>query len=807
MYDQSLRNITDDAMEKYNLPKPELREGDDILAHPLVLEKGDEDILEVLSSGAWKDPKAVDLPKGDNGKSFRLVARNNTLTDEGHKAFRRMVTDKVQESIDSPEPTRFLSQSYGPDLDKFGGEDEVKGAMNRAVGFFYEWAMTKPSDRLSRSPLFAARYWRSMGERMPFLDDATRKLVLTKADEAGHLSQVEAAFSETRKLLGNDLRLADNTLTGKTSEIFDVLDEHAKAAGLAEVESTLFNLTTKRNISDSLNLVFPFIEAWGEFATRWGRLMVYGDRNIKNANRLQQGVQGLRESNPFDPTGDQGFFHDNEFGQEVFSYPAIATKAQIGMWNMLAAVTPLTGISPEVADSIKSTGSVESLNFASGILPGFGPIFQLASQAALSEDPRWDGIKEIISPFGSGGGVVSQFAPGWIKRMVSAQGSNDPQLNALWMSTVQNVIRTKIDKGDFNGVQDKQQIQAMVAEAEDEARNLLMVRGANTFWAPASPNYTFVKEDVTGKVHTYSQLGEEYRRILYEEANGDETTAFGIFYDRYGSLPESFTASKTYTIKPGPVTTEGYKFQRENEAFFDAYPATAMFLMPDVDIETNEFNYGRYLERLRTSEAEQWTGEQLVSLRDDLLGGMEWDYAMRSIQYLKDAGDNETYNAEVARLRAEIQDRHPYFGQRAAPGQRVGVSNDEKRAEIDSWMLDPNLRGIPIVEAAREYIKERDDVLATLAADHGLKTIDGSFRKPGVQARTYLRGIADGLTARRPEFKYLFDRIYAREISTEHDGYSPENVDFYGEDFFEATLGISPDTLPQFTNQYLGAAT
>jgi hypothetical protein len=270
-------------------------------------------------------------------------------------------------------------------------------------------------------------------------------------------------------------------------------------------------------------------------------------------------------------------------------------------------------------------------------------------------------------------------------------------------------------------------------------------------------------------------------------------------------LPEAFTQAKTYTVKPGPVTTEGWKFQRNNPDFFDAYPGTAQFLMPDVHLETLEFDYQRYLERLRTSEAEQWTGEQIAGLNDKMLGEMEMENVMQRIQYLKDAGDNETYELEKARLRAEIQDRHPYFGQ-PTPGKRTVVSTDQKREEVAAWLNDPNLRSVPIVEGAREYLAARDDVLATLTSEYNLTTLDRSQQRHAVQARVYLRGIADAIVARNPEFKYLFDRIYAREISEQNDGYSAELVDFYGDDLFEVTMGITPDTLPTFDNQYLGAS-
>jgi hypothetical protein len=810
-YGNSNVDITDELRAMgYTAPDP-----NDVIKTPraTVIAEGDDELLNIIATGQGS-LKAPLLKRG-----------SSTLGDAGHAEFGRLISKKLSgegtsmkaaQKAQRPYVRRFPSQVHGPDQAEMMSRMTLEEALNNGVSFFYEWMMTKPSDYLSRSPLFSARYWRSMGERLPFADDGVRESILARARKAGVEKRVLDAEKDLHRMMGPELRKAKGTLAVGPDDtlvsILDNLDEHAKAAGLAEVESTLFNLTQKRNISDSLNLIFPFVEAWGEFITRWSRLMVYGDRNIKNMNRFQQGINGVRESDPFSPTGDQGFFHDNEFGQEVFSYPAFQTKAQIGLHNLVAKVTPLTEISPEVADAIQATGSVEAMNFASGFIPGFGPVFQLGSKAALSEDPRWDGIKQIIAPFGTSGGMAGQFAPAWLKRVLSALGSSDTQLNAMYLSTVQDVVRTKLEAGHFDGKYTMSDINAVVEEAENEARNLLLVRAANTWWAPTSPSYQFTKADESGKVYTYHQIGKQYRDILYDEAGGDNTVAFDIFYNRYGSLPTSFTQSKSYTIKAGPVTTEGFLFERENPGIFDAYPNTALYLMPGVHSETNEFNYGRYLERLRTSQSEQWTGEQLVALNDNMLGDMEYDHGIKALQYLKESGHDEDraqWGMDEMKLQEDISNRHPYWRQQIT-GKRIGATAIQKQAEVKAMLGDPNLRGVHIVEAAREYSRHRDDVIKTLKEEFDLGgrgvSVTSSQTQAGIEARAWLRQKAAEIGERVPEFETMWNTVYSREVNQEHDGWANEVVSWYSDDvdFFDLVAGISSDTLPVYTNEQLG---
>jgi hypothetical protein len=757
------------------LQNPKLRKGEE--ARLVVHEEGDADLLAVIGEGHKAGP--LETPLRKNAKQNSSGEYESLLDEKGYAEFRTLIGRKVREGGG----TRFPSKIGAENADKARYTESMGDLGNRVVRNAFGLFMGKPSDWLSRSPLFKQAYWRSMGNRLPFMDEALRIEVLKRAKQAGVEKDVLRAEKAVR-----GTGLVDE-VTGQITDI-DQLDEYAKAEGLAQVHEVLFDLANKKNISDSLNLIFPFAEAWGEFITRWSKILATGDRNLKNINRFRQGINGVRQSDPFDVMGQEGFFHENDFGQEVFSYPAFLTKGQMMVHNVLNNIpvaNKMLGpdVDPSYADKIDVTGSVSSLNFAAGVIPGFGPVFQMAARGVLSDDPSWDWVKNIIAPYGTSGGVVNQFSPAWVKRMLSAHGNNDTALQATYASTVQDVLRTMMDNGEFSGFTTAEEFNAKAAEAEERAKGLLMVRAASTWWMPTSPSYQFQKEDENGMVWSYTNLGNAYREILYGDAQSDKGVAFNLFYERYGFLPTAFSApsSRSYAITPRSTMAEGYVFERNYPELFTRYPGTAMFLDPTIGTEQT-YDHGRMVAQLEASQREQWTAEQMAVLADDQLGDIWWEEANRKVSELKGA----EREAALAEERAIIQAAHPLWRQ-PVPGKRAGITNEQQMAEIDRWLADSEVARTPVAQGARQYMNLRQQILDSHLELLGVTTISGSTSEEAQFARKMLREFAAAIEERIPEFGPLWRNVFASEVSPTHDGYERAEFDLYGENIFAETLG------------------
>jgi len=720
----------------------------------VVIKEGDEDLLEVVRGGRERDIGGLN-------------------TEESIKKLKELVTPKVRASEYFP-PTIRVPKTQA----EMGKTEGLSAELDKAISGMFDWLMTKPSNYFSRVPEFQRAYWQKVADLYPYMDDALKKQI----DEVARGARANDLLKQARK----DKRGA--SIQGQLTDL-DQVDAHAKAYGLTNVERTLFNLTEdKTNIADSLRLVFPFVEAWGEFITRWSRLMLTGDKNVKNLNRLRQTVQGARRS---------GFFQENDFGQEVFNYPAFMTKGQVGLHNKLNDIPGLGGfmgddVSQEVAGAIEATGNVESLNFASTIIPGFGPVFQMAAKA-LPENPDYDWIRDIVAPFGTEGRIGTDMMPAWFKRVVTAQGGgDDPQLQYAYNSAVIDVIRTKIDSGDFAGVRDQTEVNELIREAEAEARGLVMVRAAATFWNPASPTYKFQKEDVDGLIWSYNNLGGAYYDML-EEAGRDEALAGDMFYERFGLLPHAFSGGKTYSTVDRSRYVEGNKFERSVPALFEEYPATAMYLDPNIGA-TPEYDHGATINQLQNGERESYSGEQFVYLQQDQLGDLWWDNINKSAALIEHTPTKKAY---LAGFKVQVQEAYPFWN-KPVPGKVPTTSNDVQMAEVESWVNNSQLAHLDVVQASQLYLMERADVLERIKRA-GASTISGAS-SPNSDAgqvstilRGYLRDMGAQLTSEYPEFGPLFDNVFSYEVSITHDEpQAPEElVAMFGADDGFQNLGVA----------------
>ena len=446
-------------------------------------------------------------------------------------------------------------------------------------------------------------------------------------------------------------------------------------------------------------------------------------------------------------------------------------------------------VSDEVAGAIKATGSVESLNFASGVIPGFGPVFQLGVKQFVPDDPKNDWIRELVAPFGTSGGLANQFSPAWVKRILSAQGAiDDPALTYTMNSTLMDVMRTMIDRGDFAGVTSRTELNALLAKVEDEAKGLMMVRAAATWWNPASPSYQFQKEDINGMQWSFSNLGQEFRKL--EDELGDEGAAFDEFYRRFGFLPQAFRGGKTYSVLDRSLTEAGSKFERANSALFNEYPATAMYIDPSIS-GASEYDHAAMLSQLERGLREQWTIEQYAYMQQDQLGDLWYDNANRIAAAMPSAESK----AFLLAVSDEIRSKYPLWNERA-PGKVQGATNEQQLGAIQRMIAAPDLAGSPALAAASRYEALRQEILVQIiragaASISGPKSPTTDAGRIATYGRNELRAYAEELTLQYPEFGPLFKNVYSWEVNVGRDAIEPVIIDAFGEGDIMSDLGVA----------------
>lgn len=320
--------------------------------------------------------------------------------------------------------------------------------MDGLVDSLFDHITGKPTSYLARYPAFRQAMLRRTGDLFDSL--ATQELR-------------EQAFAAAAKNLGADagrvlrdtpqlrrLRQAFDSASSRNVsgpiESLDDLNRIVVQRSAEDVKDLLFDVTRRGAAQDALEVVVPFLDAWKEVSRTWLRMM---KENPAFFIRAQAGYRELQ---------DQGVFHVNEYGDEVFKMPggqflsafvnramdddvsftegltgagvgaaaggalasrfgplgtragaalgAAAGGAVGGMFGGStqalagAAADTVTGNTPEFNTELE--GRVQGLNLiAQGIGPGFGPVVQLGA-GVMPKSPDLDGLRDFLAPFGTG---------------------------------------------------------------------------------------------------------------------------------------------------------------------------------------------------------------------------------------------------------------------------------------------------------------------------------------------------------------------------------------------------------------------
>ena len=669
---------------------------------------------------------------------------------------------------------------------------DIKEGYDKAVERMFDWFMTRPTNRLSRSPAFRDTYWQRIGELRPYMDDDTWAKVAKQADEAGMSQIMQGGPLSTRKYEVGKVRKMGGSIDAEDVGTMglDEADMLAKAYALETTKELLYDLSRRHNITEAMSIIAPFAEAFGEVTTRWAKIM--NEQMLRPGRRFQQVLESGRESNPFDTESgysNQGMLYDNQYGDEVFAAPWPLPFMQGGKFEY----------------------QVGSLNFVNSIIPGMGPAIQLPANLFLPDDPGWDPIREAISPFGGEGNIVAEWMPSYLKRILSSIEVGrtilgDAESVRMFEATVADVMRNKALKdpaGFAQAQQDPEMNAKWLQDARNEARNLYIIRGAATFMGPTSPTFQFQVEDKDGKVWATNAFAEEYRRLL-DINQGDAMAASEQFIAAFGVNPAPLAASKSTTIDKRSSTKVGNAWQRQNQELFDQYPSTAYYFGPALAEEGGEFDYTAYLRQFQEGTRKPLTQQEYQATMNDFLARVDLDNYTKGVEavygHTLDESADEWGNSEkklraqqeVTNYRNSLVSKYPGYDptsfKPAGVGARTSVT--EMIGELKNIVADPpeKLQGNEVVTAAGQYLQMREAAIAVAQAEGFMsfaqagefETLADDPEHPAFRIRMWLRKQGEELIEQYPTFWPLYDEVFNREMAQDAAVTQQQDIDFIG---------------------------
>jgi len=708
-----------------------------------------ETILKAITTGAFEGETAF--------------SRNVHNLIDGKESFTNYVANEFVNDLSSPSHIRYRSQSTvassGPGSKAAAGWDYI-------ISLFFQGAYGMSSDKLSRSPAFRAGYWGRVEEVVSVASPEAAAKLLKNLDSA-NLPRPQA--DRIRRLL---------KLSNGTNDL-EAVDATARGFGLQYERNLLFDASKKSAFGAHHKYLFPFFEAYREQGSTWLKLVAERPENI---HKIDIALRALREADGIglgDQNGDgkkDGFlYRDKQTGEERV---AVAGSGWLGT---LFSGVPFGNFS-------LPTGSMTMFN---GILPGFGPAVQFPLQYFIPTTKNWQGLNDILFPYGrpeetgvspAGGFAKLEFPrPTWLKRVTPYLSDEakkipftgnfvgdviqliggDPKETEVWQAYN---LRTLQSLSSTRGIPTtSKEMESLLADAETKTNQLYFLRGIGNFILPGTPVSKFMAETKLGSI----ELGvlADTRRLFEEQAiAAGQTSADGDarFIDVYGD-----TVWATFSSLRRSDKYEGVVMSKEFEDWFDGnqklintYPQVASYFGPQK--QPGKFGpqeqsvYNRFIAKgvIKTQ-----TGEQLIAQAQSNVAYTFLDSIQSKMTPAQQA--SPTGQAILTSTKEILKKSFPKWDV-ALAGAESKSKRENQIKQLREIVIDPKVKDTDMGQTVAAYMAYRDGEVAKLLKQ-GVKGWQTSAK--GLPMRQQLRTIGEGFSKVVPEFASLWDRVLSKEFT------------------------------------------
>jgi hypothetical protein len=579
-----------------------------------------------------------------------------------------------------------------------GPEAEAKAnKLKVARDWMVDHMMTMPLNFFTNHPAYAQTYWREIDRLYPLMDEASQAEVAANAAKA-NVTLANLGTTEAGSLSAEEANVV------------------AKGHVVVDVKGVIHNLSDRSQLADKLSVVAPFFDAFQKIASRWAGALWENPEYLRKLQMVQQAG------------ADSGFLHQNDYGQEVFSFP-------LSQW----ATRTVTGLPVDIqGDPSRGLPLVHSL------LPSIGPALSIPLGALIKDKPGWEQSARDFLNLGTGGGIT----PNWLMSMKRAFSPADPQTDRTYLNAVKNAMRytayehpQQYDLGTNTGQA------ALIHDSKLRASGIFMVQMLGQFFSPAGSNLVDMTRDPQGHWITATALSRDFQ--ARKTAMGTSDAAVQSMLNDYGDSVFLYLQSPNQTAVPGaPTTRSASDWIKANPAVKDAYPDLYALLAP----AQGAFDPGVYAQSFQDGQRVNLTPQQFIQLGEARLGNLIYAQASAT------AGTRRTpaVNMALSTLRQALADKYPGYG------KTVGKTVDWTSAEpqIEAAVQDPTVLATAAGQGLAQYWEVRTAAMTALNAN-GLTSFSGKRAAPIAQV---MQDTAGAIAANNPDFAALYDWVLSLEI-------------------------------------------
>lgn len=601
---------------------------------------------------------------------------------------------------------------------------------------FFNLFMSKPSNFLSRSPLFDQTYWERVNSLLPHATDEARKVIGETAKKAH--KQVDISVARAPDAV--DLDAWD-------------IDQIAKSHGGHKVKDLLYDNSHPLRWTRVLEDFMPFAEAWYEVNSTWMKLL---SRNPDKIRRLQQGFSAARQEGiiQVDPeTGDQYFVWlgsgqlEDHFG--------------IGQSNIR---NPLTS-------------DLSSFNiFQGAYIPGFGPAVQVPLSYLLPQSSDYDWMRELVAPFGvqqidEPSDLLSNVIPLSFQKILKATAFFDPEKNSPQAALVADITQQLVMTGEYDGVDDQEKL---LKDARRIAQKYEFTRAVASAVVPGTPRLRQQIPDKAGELVFIEAVASQYNDKKRElgEAEADDW----LLETWATTIDQVLGQGSTYSLFPRPVTEQAFAFYRDHPEVYEELPLTGYYLYPDQP--QDDFEYDAWLSQLQSGDRVILTPEQQqLSRQQREAREIRDEYLVEMLQ--SNVSPNSEYGREFMRTVDEWLRQEYNYGV-----ENIGVPKRPDEEMFLDELRDWELKDGPITDSqiwnnVVDFMTTYDEALE-MAEIAGFQTLSSQTDDYIIYLRQTLFQYGETLASEDPSFRTLWNERLKNIVLNTRDllGVDEGNTEF-----------------------------
>lgn len=678
-----------------------------------------EDDTAILASRAESDAYVDQI----NVWIDDFTRNDDRLLDYVQRGPNKVKADKVTAAMDE-----LIEGGNRPDLvvgsRTIGGDATEKTLLDKGLDAMFDVMHTRPDNFFSRSPVLHQDMYRNIERMLPALDEADKAGVIRRAEQAKMDPDTIARLKERAKV----------PFDGERMSLEDV-DFIAQHQAVDNMKDLLYDISKRGKWADATRLIFPFAEPWKEALTIWPKLLA---ENPAAVRRLDQTIQGARGS---------GFFQkDPNTGEEMFVYPGSAFISKM----IVGAPIPIRG-------------SASGLNLfsSSPVMPGAGPLVQIAAGKLLPDKPEYDWVRDAVSPFGrtdTSGGFVESFMPAWAQKLrkFTTSGEGDRMFN----NTVYDMARYLVSTGEYS-IDTPEGQEATTDAAVSMAKRMYLLRAGASFVSPSAPSPEMIAQDTEGRVITQFALMEEYRALQQDpgtktKVNGHEIEGVGYdsataeFLGRYGD--GALLMMQPKTKGGGAPLDDTMDWIRDNPDLARRYEDVYQYFAP----HSGEFSQTAYERQLATGERHALTPSEAMEAANSRVASM----LMRTAKSKVGAKTSDGERKWLADVQAALIEEYAgYNPQSFDPGKTPAAIR-----QLEDAMAEPKMAESKNGQAISLYLQARAKAQEAAEAQ-GVKGFQKA--KSARPIRDWLRAVGAAITEETPEFSAVWDQLLSRELTSD----------------------------------------